>query len=123
MTHEILKPTFTRTDARGTLHEILNQGTWESIVGGTMNPGAAMGQHYHKETLVFFYLLSGSATVKTIDVATGARDEFRLGAQEGVIFPVNETHVVIFDERSDYLMIKSKQYDPQNPDTYAYPVV
>ncbi len=45
MTYKILKSTFSCTDARGTLHEILNQGTWESIVGGTMNPGAAMGQH------------------------------------------------------------------------------
>ncbi len=122
MAHDILKPTFTRTDARGVLHEILNQGSWESIVGGTMNPGAVMGNHYHKETLVFFYLLSGSATVKTIDVASGARDEFRLEAHEGVLFPVNETHAVRFGEVSDFLMLKSKQYDPQNPDTFAYPV-
>jgi len=39
-----------------------------------------------------------------------------------VLFPVNETHAVRFDEVSDFLMLKSKQYDPQNPDTFAYPV-
>lgn len=122
MTHQIIKPSFTRTDARGTLTEILNDGHWESIINGRMNPDAVMGNHYHKQTLVFFYLLSGAAHVKTIHTETGARDEFSLSANEGVMLHTDESHAIRFLEPSDYLLLKSKRYDPQNPDTFTYPV-
>lgn len=122
MTHAIIKPSFTRADARGVFTEILNSGHWESILNGSMNAGAVLGNHYHKETVVFFYLTRGAATIKTIHVETGARDEFRLGANEGVLLHVDESHAIHFDESSDFIMLKSKHYDPQAPDTFAYPV-
>jgi dTDP-4-dehydrorhamnose 3,5-epimerase-like enzyme len=118
----IIRPTFTRQDPRGTLHEILNSGEWRSLVTGEMLTGAVMGNHYHKATLVFFFLLSGRARVITLDIHSGERQAFELAAMEGVIFPVDVTHSVTFTEHSQYLMLKSLPYDPQNPDTYPYPV-
>lgn len=122
MSNRILQPSFTRTDARGVLTELLNEGRWESILTGAMHSGAVIGNHYHQETLVFFFLLSGAAEVKTIHVETHERDQFRLKANEGVLLPVNESHAIAFTEYSTFLMLKSKQYDPQHPDTIAYPV-
>ncbi len=122
MAHDIIKPSFTRSDTRGVLTEILNGGHWESILNGDMKPGAVMGNHYHNDTVVFFYLTSGAVTVKTIDVQTGERDTFRLGTNEGVMLHTNESHAIHFDEQSGFIMLKSKLYDPQNPDTFAYPV-
>jgi len=122
MAHDIIKPSFTRSDTRGVLTEILNGGHWESILNGDMKPGAVMGNHYHNDTVVFFYLTSGAVTVKTIDVQTGERDTFQLGANEGVMLYTGESHAIHFDEQSGFIMLKSKLYDPQNPDTFAYPV-
>jgi quercetin dioxygenase-like cupin family protein len=122
MAHEIIKPTFSRSDTRGVLTEVLNGGHWESLLNGSMNPGAVMGNHYHQQTVVFFYLTSGAATVKTVHVETGVRDEFRLNAEEGVLLHPNESHAIRFDEPSGFIMLKSVQYDPQNPDTFHYPV-
>jgi dTDP-4-dehydrorhamnose 3,5-epimerase-like enzyme len=122
MSLPIIRPTFTRQDERGTLHEILNGGEWRSVVQGEMNVGAVMGNHYHQKTLVFFFLLSGHARVITLDIHSREREQFDLTAMEGVIFPVNVSHSVTFIEHGQYLMLKSLPYDPQNPDTYAYPV-
>jgi quercetin dioxygenase-like cupin family protein len=122
MTHTILKPSFTRNDARGSFVEILNGGHWESLVMGSMNSGAIMGDHYHRETLIFFYLTRGAVTIRTIDVETQERDSFALAAGEGVILRTGESHAIHFDQPSDYLLMKSLRYDPANPDTYPYVV-
>ncbi|MEO8391623.1 MAG: hypothetical protein ABI700_01395 [Chloroflexota bacterium] len=120
MTHTILKPSFTRTDARGTLSEILNDGHWEALLMGSMTPGAVMGDHYHRETLVFFYLLRGSVAIRTIHIETGERDSFALTTGEGVMLHTDESHAIHFVETSDYLMMKSLRYDPANPDTFPF---
>lgn len=122
MAHDIIKPSFVRTDERGTLTEVLNSGHWESILTGTMKPGAIMGNHYHKETLIFFYLTQGEISVKTVHVETGARDAFELHDGEGVILHTDESHAITFLVESSFMLLKSKQYDPQNRDTYDFPV-
>jgi quercetin dioxygenase-like cupin family protein len=122
MTHDVLNASFTRTDARGTLTEVLNEGHWESLLTGSMNPGAVMGNHYHRETKVFFYLLRGAANIRTIDVETNARDAFALAAGEGVMLHTGESHAIVFTELSDFIMLKSRRYDPANPDTIHFPV-
>jgi quercetin dioxygenase-like cupin family protein len=122
MPHEVLKASFTRTDARGTLTEVLNDGHWESLLTGSMSPGAVMGNHYHRETQVFFYLVSGAANIRTIDVETGVRDAVALGTGEGVLLHTGESHAIVFAEPSDFIMLKSRRYDPANPDTFPFVV-
>ncbi len=122
MSHTVLRPTFTRNDERGILREILNTGVWQSLLQGEMKAGAVMGNHYHQETEVFFFLLSGQVRVVTEHTQTKARDEFTLKALEGVMLRVMESHAITFQEPSVYLLFKSLPYDPQAPDTYHYPV-
>lgn len=122
MTHQILKPTFVRQDARGVFREVLNTGSWESVLLGDASSGAVLGNHYHQETLVFFFLISGSAKVFTEHTETKTRDEFALGILEGVMLQTMESHAIVFQEPSQYVMLKSKQYDPEAPDTYPYSV-
>jgi dTDP-4-dehydrorhamnose 3,5-epimerase-like enzyme len=118
MTHEILKPSFVRNDERGLFVEVLNGSAWESLIMGSMNPGAVLGNHYHKQTLVFFYVVQGSVSVKTLHVDTGARDQFQLGDQQGVVLHTNESHAIHFLAPTQFIMMKSLRYDPANPDTY-----
>ena len=123
MEDRVLRPSFTREDDRGVLRELLNSGEWRSVVQGEMVPGSTMGNHYHKETLVFFFLLTGRASVILEDVATGQRGTLELKALEGIIFQTDESHVLTFEERTEYLMLKSLPYDPDNPDTYEHPLI
>jgi dTDP-4-dehydrorhamnose 3,5-epimerase-like enzyme len=118
MPHKILKPSFVRTDERGVFTEVLNEGHWETLIAGEMNPGGVMGNHYHRETTVFFYIVRGSAEVKTLHVSTAARDGFQLASGEGVMLHSHESHAIHFLERTEYIMLKSKRYDSANPDTF-----
>jgi quercetin dioxygenase-like cupin family protein len=122
MTHEILGPRFERRDDRGVFLEILSGFPAGTVVAGQMRTGAVMGNHYHRRTRVFFYVLAGSADVGTVNVETGAKEEFRLAENQGVHFEPGESHAIRFREDSRFLMLKSLPYDPEDPDTIAFPV-
>ena len=100
----------------------MNDGHWEVLLTGAMNSGAVLGDHYHKETLVFFFLTRGAAHIKTIDVETKDRDAFDLRSGEGVLLHTGESHAIRFTEPSDFIMLKSRRYDPANPDTFEFVV-
>lgn len=122
MSHTILPPSFDRVDDRGTFQEVLNGGHWEALIRGRMNPDAVMGNHYHKKTLIFFYLTSGAVNIKTVHVETGTRDEFQLQTGQGVMLQTHESHVIRFLEESEFIMLKSLRYDAGDPDTFSFPV-
>jgi hypothetical protein len=122
MAHDILTPSFEREDARGTFQEILNDGHWEALIRGLMKAGSVMGNHFHRRTLIFFHLTSGTARIKTINVETLETDEFLLSRGQGVLLKTNESHAIRFLEESDFIMLKSLRYNPEDPDTYAFPV-
>ena len=122
MTHQILHPLFERRDDRGVFREVLAGFPAGTVVCGRMNAGAVMGNHYHRRTRVFFYLLSGAAEVRTVGVETGATERFELGANQGVFFEPGEAHAIRFRKESEFLMLKSLPYDPADPDTIAFPV-
>ncbi|MBI4965823.1 MAG: hypothetical protein HY913_21275 [Desulfomonile tiedjei] len=122
MPHEVQPATFERNDERGLFREILNEGQWEALIAGRMNPQAVIGNHYHKKTVIFFHISNGAARIKTINVDTGAKDDFLVQSGQGVILPTNESHAIRFLEESDFLMLKSVKYDPADPDTFDFPV-
>jgi len=122
VSHEILRPRFERRDERGVLREVLNGFPAQTVLCGRMQAGAVMGNHFHKKTRVFFYLLRGEARVETVNVETSARDAFSLSENQGVFLEVGESHAIRYVSESDFLMLKSLPYDPADPDTYAYPV-
>lgn len=122
MPHEIIQPGFERRDERGILREVLNGFSAQTLLCGTMHAGAVMGNHYHRKTRVFFYLLRGEARIETVDVATGVRDAFLLSENQGVFLAPGESHAIRYSAESDFLMLKSLPYDPADPDTYSHPV-
>lgn len=122
MSHAIVKPGYERRDARGRMAEILNRGPWHTILTGEMNAGAVMGNHYHKRTLVFFFVVRGRVVIDTLHAGTGARDRVTLASGEGVLLTPMESHAIRFQEPSEFLMLKSEPYDPKDPDTFELPV-
>jgi dTDP-4-dehydrorhamnose 3,5-epimerase-like enzyme len=122
MKHEVHGPRFERRDSRGIFREILSGFPAGTVACGNMGAGAVMGNHYHRRTRVFFYLLSGRAGVRTVDIETGAADKFLLAENQGVLLEPGESHAIRFLVDSEFLMMKSLPYDPQDPDTFAHPV-
>jgi len=122
MTHEISGPRFERRDERGVFREILTGFPAGTVVCGRMSAGAVMGNHYHRRTRVFFYLLAGRAEVRTVNVETSAADKFLLRENQGAFLEPGESHAMRFLVDSEFLMLKSEPYDPADPDTIEYPV-
>lgn len=122
MPHEILAPAFERRDDRGTFRELVNGFPAQALLCGRMRTGAIMGNHYHRKTRVFFYLLRGGATIRTVNVETGAQDAFELAENQGVFLEPGESHAIRYVADSEFLMLKSLAYDPADPDTYSHPV-
>jgi dTDP-4-dehydrorhamnose 3,5-epimerase-like enzyme len=122
MSHQIIEPIYTRRDERGEFQEIIREYPWYTVIVGQMHPGSEMGHHYHIETCIFFYLLSGSASIRMIDVVTQAKSFHDIRAGQGVLLVPNQAHAIRFLEESNFLMLKSIGYNPENPDTYSFPV-
>lgn len=122
MTHEILKPGFERNDDRGIFREILNSGHWEAMNWALMNEGSVLGNHYHKKTIVFLYVVSGCARIRTVNINTEERDEFVVMEGQGVMLKTLESHAIHFVEQSQVIMLKSSRFDPNDPDTFHHTV-
>lgn len=119
---EIVIPSFVREDARGLFAEVVNGGPWETIITGSMRPGAVLGHHYHKLTDMLLYLSRGSAEVTLVDVRTGERAVGRIEPRQAVRLPPQHAHAVRFLEASDFLLLKSRRFDQDDPDTFPYPL-
>ena len=118
----VAQPAFVREDARGRFEEILAVGQWESLIAGTMEPGAVLGHHYHAYTVVFFYLQEGRSRVVTVDTRSGDRREAEIRAGQGFLFRPVEARAIIHLEPVRFIMLKSHRYDPAAPDLIAYHV-
>ena len=115
-------PFFEREDERGTFSELVNTGTWESLVHCRMKTGAMMGNHYHDHTIVLIYLLEGAAEVKTVNVRSGEARETPVTASQGYVFRPEEARVIRYLQESTVLLMKSHRYDPDDPDLVDYDV-
>lgn len=102
--------------------EILSGFPAGTVASGNMGAGAVMGNHYHRRTRIFFYLLTGRAGVRTVDVETGSQDKFLLTENQGVFLEPGESHAIRFLVDSEFLILKSLPFDPQDPDTFTHPV-
>lgn len=118
----MIKPTFMREDSRGLFIEALNSGDWKNISFGTMEKGAIMGNHYHKKTFVFFYLTEGAAIINIMNAVTKEVESVELDAKSGLVFNPDFSHSIKFTEKSNFVMGKSTEYNPLDPDTFPLPV-
>lgn len=114
-----ISPDFIRIDARGSLTELLNGVKFENMSTGFMKKGAVMGEHYHKETVVYFFLISGQAQARFRNVKSGSNGRMKLGENKGITIPAFYFHEIKFTQDARFIMVKSIKYDEKNPDTYS----
>jgi mannose-6-phosphate isomerase-like protein (cupin superfamily) len=122
MANPVEKAAFERRDERGTLMEVRNRGPWEAVLTGVMKAGAVMGNHYHRRTRVYFFLIAGRALVDVVRVPDGKVESLALPAGHGVLLDPFESHAIRFQEESRYILLKDTPYDPKDPDTFSHPI-
>ena len=81
-----------------------------------------MGNHYHKLTRMFFFLLQGEARVDVVKVASGVRSSQRLIGGEGIYLERDEAHAIRFSQESTYLLLKSRRFSLTDTDTFPFVV-
>jgi quercetin dioxygenase-like cupin family protein len=90
-------------DERGIISDILENEPIEYVTIISSNKGAIRGNHYHKESIQFLYLLNGKIKVFTkmkddpVETAT-------LNSGELIISPPNEIHAFIALENSKFIV-------------------
>jgi dTDP-4-dehydrorhamnose 3,5-epimerase len=115
-------------DSRGSLKKILMQsqlkaGHIEEVYLIYTGKGSVRGNHYHKFTLEYFTVVSGRAVIVLKDLSTGAVQELRISAHDNKIIMVPPGVAHAFkNEREEPLVIlavSTREYDKEDPDTYA----
>ena len=115
---EPIPATYSRQDERGTFVEVVNRGPWDTVITGTMNAGAVLGNHYHEATDLFLFLVEGRCQVDFECVRTGRRRRVSLDPGQGLGLPRLESHAVRFLEPSRFILLKSRPFDPDHSDTH-----
>ena len=120
-------------DMRGSLKKLLmisqlnEDEKIEEIYVLFSNQGSVRGNHYHKETLEYFSVISGKAKVALKNLETGAFEEMILSASNNIILkvPPNVVHAFKNEEEEPFIMIaiSSKEYNKDATDTFPMTII
>lgn len=111
---------YERVDERGRFVEIIAEGNWRAVIHGQMKAGAVLGNHYHAATRVYFYVTKGLTDIDLVYVGTGEKRRITLGPGKGVYLETNTSHAIRFREPTEFILLKSRPFDPSDPDTFPY---
>lgn len=111
-----------RTDARGTLFEVIKQVGAGQIFFSTTKPGVTRGNHYHTRKIEKFCVVQGEAIIRMRRIGTSEVVEFPVSgaAPAAVEMPVFFTHHIenIGSEELVTLFWTNEVFDPADTDTF-----
>jgi quercetin dioxygenase-like cupin family protein len=116
----LLEPRPIASDPRGSIEGLLDFGPWEEVNRIRSAAGAVRGNHYHRETLEAFIVLSGEITLALQRVVdgrlTGPVERRRVGA--GAVFVIEQgvNHLFTVERDAEWLNLLSRRLDPKAPD-------
>ena len=120
-------------DRRGSLKKIIMKSQLrevpeiEEVYLLYSEKGSVRGNHYHKQTLEYFTVVSGQAKIALLDLASGAYEELVVSSDHHVVIKVPPNVAHAFKNEEDLpvilLAVSSKQYDRQDPDTYPMEIM
>lgn len=112
-----------RTDARGSLAELLKAPSFGQIFVSRTLPGITRGNHYHDLKIEKFCVLEGEAIVRFHSVLGGEVTEHRVsGAEFKVVdIPPGMAHNIENIGQGEMVVLfwACEIFDPARPDTYA----
>lgn len=121
-TSRLIKPSFEHKDERGVFRELVT-GSWKAINYAERKKGSIIGNHYHKSLSEIILLVTGSASVKIIDVNAGKTEKFNLSAGQSFEVKPFEAHAFLINEDAIMVMFLSEAFDPNNKDLYNFEVL
>jgi UDP-2-acetamido-2,6-beta-L-arabino-hexul-4-ose reductase len=112
-----------RTDARGSLAELLKAPSFGQIFVSRTLPGITRGNHYHDLKVEKFCVLQGEAIIRFRSVLGGEVTEHRVsGAEYKVVdIPPGMAHNIENVGTGEMVVLfwACEIFDPERPDTYA----
>ncbi len=121
------RPLKVNADARGTLFEAVKGGCGGQTFLSWTEPGVSRGDHFHLRKVERFLVLEGEAVIRMRPVLGDDIWEYRVSgdAPAAVDMPTLHTHSIenVGDRPLLTLFWSHELFDPDNPDTYADPVL
>jgi len=121
------RPLHLKSDARGTLFEAVKGGSGGQTFLSWTEPGVTRGDHFHLRKVERFLVLEGEAVIRMRPVLREKHWEYRVsgGTPAAVDMPTLHTHSIenIGNRPLLTLFWSNELFDPDNPDTYADPVL
>lgn len=110
-------------DERGGLMEIINgePGLQMNIL--YTKAGFVRGNHYHKRTKEFFFVLEGEIKFVTVDEDTKERHETVCPPGDRIEIPPTVRHALKSITDSTIIEYKNEAYNDENPDTFPFEVI
>lgn len=114
---KLLNPEFKHSDDRRTITQLFT-GWVEQVNTYEAKKGSTLGNHYHKHTIEYFYILKGTATVYLEDTVT--HSAWSQVIRSGDLFVVHPYEFHTIDCLTDVEMMTflSMPYDKDKPDIY-----
>lgn len=107
---QFLQPEFSHKDKRRTITQLLTSNI-KQINVYEANHGAELGNHFHKETNEYFYIVRGSLKYNN-----------QITLKKGDIFypELGEKHTLkVVSDKATFMTFLDKSYSQENPDTYV----
>jgi dTDP-4-dehydrorhamnose 3,5-epimerase-like enzyme len=107
-----------------------SQGKPEQISLMTITPGSFRGNHYHKKLYESFMLIEGECDA-VLSCDDGDRETYtgwvglksnqvKMKLYEWIVIPPRWQHSFFSKSGAKVLIISSKEFDPNDPDTFIY---
>jgi UDP-2-acetamido-2,6-beta-L-arabino-hexul-4-ose reductase len=120
-------PLLQRTDARGTLAELLKSPSLGQLFVSRTNPGVTRGNHYHDLKVEKFCVLEGEAVIRFRPILGDEVTEYRVAGVDLTVvdIPPGMTHSIenVGSTPLVVLFWASEMLDKERPDTYRSEVL
>lgn len=115
-----------RSDARGSLFEVVKSRSGGQVFLSTTHPGITRGNHFHTRKVERFLVASGEAEIRLRKLFGEEIVRFRVRGEEPryVDIPTFYTHDITNLGQTELVTLfwANEIYDPQDPDTFPEPV-
>lgn len=113
-------------DKRGSLKKIAMKSKLginiEEVYILCTNRGSIRGNHYHKSTVEYFTVVSGTARIALKDISTGYYEELTISSEDNIVLkvPANTAHAFKNEQDEPLIIIavSPMEYDENNTDTF-----
>lgn len=107
-------------DERGEITDLLEKERIHSVTLITACKGSVRGNHYHKETWQYAYILSGRMRVLVKALPSGEVQESAVRQGDLILHPPMEAHVMVADEDSSFMVFTRGPRGGQEYETDTY---